>query len=119
MEVGILFVHLVDEHDASLRAGFARIPNFFHTYFGAGVGSSYQNSAVDNSEGAEALGHEVEESWGVDNVYFIFFPLDRNYGGKYTHSAFDFVGIEVGDGVAVFDLSESVNDARAIKQSFG
>jgi len=118
-EICVLLVHLVDEQDPGHRAVFGQVPGLLQANFHGRVGRCDQDGAFGGAQGAQAFGQEVEESGSVEDVDLAGLPLDGGQGREHGHLALDFVGVEVGRGVAFFDLTQPVDGAGNVQHRFG
>ncbi len=74
---------------------------------------------VDCPNGLLDVADEVEEAWGVDQVYLRVIPLDGENGELNGDIPTGLLRIVVGGSIPVVDAAESSDDARAKEHCLG
>ena len=116
VEVGVLGVHLVDEEHPRFAHLLGQLIRLFRAHVEAGTRRHGDQHALRRAHAFIHARSEIEKSRGVDQVDLDAAPAERSDRARNGNLAFDLLGVEVADGVAVGNLSQSIGCAGLKEQ---
>ena len=117
--VGVFGVHAVDDEHAAHVVLLGIIPGFFRAHVQAAHSAHHDAGGFHHAEGTHHFADKIEIAGHVDHVDLGVFPFHGRDSRADGNMAFDFFGIIVGGGGAVFHLALAVHMARRVEHGFG
>ena len=115
----VVDIHIRDpEHSGDIEF-LAQIPGLLCSYLHAVLPGDHDHGGVRHTQGLLHLSDEVKISGSVENIDFVFIPLERKDRCIDGNSPLLFQLVKIRDGVAVCDLPHSGCDTRQITHCFG
>jgi hypothetical protein len=112
-------IHFIDEGDAGNVIFVCLPPDGFALGFDTLAGGKNDDTAVKNTQRAFDFGSEIDVPRRVDEVERVVFPVKSNGGGLNGNASFLFFGIVVGNGGALIDHTDFVDEVGVEEHSFG
>ena len=119
IEVGVFPVHLVDDHHAGFTRLFAHGHGLFRSHHRAGNSAYHDQGRVRQRHGSGHFAIKIEKARGVNDVDLDILPLEGRQRGVDGNGALDLFGIVVGGGIAVFHLTDTLDQTGIKKHCLG
>ena len=119
VEVGVFPVHLVDDHHAGFARLFAHGHGLFRSHHRAGNSAYHDQGRVRQRHGSSHFAIKIEKARGVNDVDLDILPLEGRQRGVDGNGALDLFGIVVGGGIAVFHLTDTLDQTGIKKHCLG
>ena len=117
--VAVLLIALGDAESHGHIGGFQIFPCPLCAHGQAVLGGAEDDAGLNGPDGGQRLAHKVKEAGAVQHVYFAAAVIHGSHCGGNGDLAFGLLGVIVADGVAVADLTHTVDGAGAEQHALG
>ncbi len=118
VKIRVFPIFAVDEKHSRRFVAFAYFPGRFRADFNAGVGIQQNDCQVGYTHAAQHFTQKVGPSGQIQNVHFIFLPIQRQQRGADGHFAFDFIAAIVRGGGPFVDTAKTGRGAGGKEHGF-